>query len=108
MGDLPIVELGDKITLQRANHPVMDQMALEGQLGRFRMYKLWEKFFSCLFPDQLQKVPELNKINKFQANKFRFSIINFGRNCVILRSILIRSFSKNFRIILNKDIIFII
>ena len=33
MGDLPIVELGDKITLHGANHPVMDQMALEGQCG---------------------------------------------------------------------------
>ncbi len=32
-GDRPIVELGDKITLHRANHPVMDQMALEGQCG---------------------------------------------------------------------------
>jgi len=33
MGDRPIVELGDKTPLQRANHPVMDQMALEGQCG---------------------------------------------------------------------------
>ncbi|MBT4184910.1 MAG: hypothetical protein HOE10_06655 [Deltaproteobacteria bacterium] len=32
-GDRPIVELGDRIPLQRANHPVMDQMALEGQCG---------------------------------------------------------------------------
>jgi len=32
-GDRPIVELGDKIPLQRANHPIMDQMALEGQCG---------------------------------------------------------------------------
>jgi phosphoglycerate mutase (EC 5.4.2.1) len=45
MGDRPIVELGEKTPLQAANLPVMDQLALEGQLGRFRMYKLWEKFF---------------------------------------------------------------
>jgi len=46
MGDRPIVELGDKTPLQAANLPVMDQLALEGKLGRFRMYKLWEKFFA--------------------------------------------------------------
>ena len=33
MGDRPIVELGDKTPLHGANHPVMDQMALEGQCG---------------------------------------------------------------------------
>jgi len=46
MGDRPIVELGEKTPLQAANLPVMDELALEGQLGRFRMYKLWEKFFA--------------------------------------------------------------
>jgi 2,3-bisphosphoglycerate-independent phosphoglycerate mutase len=46
MGNCPIVELGDKTPLHGANHPVMDQQALEGQLWRFRMYKLWEKFFA--------------------------------------------------------------
>ena len=33
MGDRPIVELGDKTPLHGANHPVMDQMALEGHCG---------------------------------------------------------------------------
>jgi len=32
-GDRLIVELGDKTPLHGANHPVMDQMALEGQCG---------------------------------------------------------------------------